>query len=126
MKYWIGALAFVLAGQADAACKANDAVGKWSMFQNNITAQDPHVGRCNIEVKKGGGYSGSCTLFPFNVSFDVKGNFAVQNDCNATLTQTFEGGNALYTVVLSKNKQIFAGNWTNGNGEVGNTNGVKQ
>ena len=127
MKYWIGALAFVLAGQAEAACKAKDLVGKWVMFQNNITASQPHVGRCTMVVDKNGSFTGSCKLSPpVDIEFPVTGDVAVQPDCNAVIHQKFDGGHATYSVVLSKNKQVFAGQWTNFLDDFGTTTGVKQ
>lgn len=127
-KIWIvGVVSVLAAGNTFASCKQSDAKGNWTTYQAAVRAPEPHAGECKLSVDKSGNVlDGSfCSFFPLApVAIPTNGKITVAKDCSATVNLTL--GEFAGTVQISKNKQIYAGRWTNKEGIYGTTTGVKQ
>lgn len=128
--WMVGAVSLLLAGNAYASCKQSDAKGNWTTYQAAVRTPapaEPHAGECQLSVDKSGNMlDGSfCSFFPLApFAIPTNGKITVAKDCSATVNLTL--GEFQGTVQISKNKQMYAGRWTNKEGIYGTTTGVKK
>lgn len=114
--------AVLFSTQLQAGCKTPDFNGTWIMYQANLG--EGHTGRCELTFSKGQ-YTGHCVM-AHDFHFDATGTVTVDKSCGAVMTMDFTGGSATFDLQLSRNKQMFAGQWSNSFGTGGVSNGVKQ
>lgn len=68
---------------AEATCRAEDLIGKWSMSVVGISSDDTFVGFCNFSINDAGAITGSCKAHNLQDSFRgrIAGAFSVSKTC---------------------------------------------
>jgi hypothetical protein len=127
---WI-ATGLLLAAQAHAqnSCGPNAANGRWVMYQAAVSEGFQHTGRCELVIKEGAA-NGQCAMSN-GLNVAVTGPVAVGKDCSATIGLGFDTPTGThidsdFNVQLTRDREVFAGQFVNTFGVVGLSNGVRR
>jgi hypothetical protein len=127
------ALGLVVCAQAQAhnnpGCSPNAANGKWIMYQGAVSDGFQHTGRCELTLKDGAA-TGRCVMTN-GLDVPVNGPVSVSKSCAVSLELGFDVPkgphiDSFFDLQLTKDKQSFAGQFSNTFNVVGLSNGVKR
>ncbi len=115
-------------------CKNSDLNGTWVSYQAEVLA-NPHTGKCVVNIWNGVA-KGTCDFSLENppgvplTDLQFDGTVQVDGDCSVDLTMDFTPYGrpfvSTFQLQLARDKQTYAGRWSNTFGALGTTNGVKR